>query len=438
MARLLDPKSRSDTILGLAVLLIFLGVALPGLFRGAMFTEEYDEAKYHLPAIKHFAAGLPHLDLGNYSSATTPLYHILFGLFLRIGCGLTTLRLINFAISVAAVLVVMRYLRRSSSDSQSGWFAYSATLLFATSIYVVGPSIRLTTDNLALGCVIGVLCLLDCAETDSGRGFTIAVILSVIAVLTRQLCLWLVPLLGAYAVTNPAWNSRQRMMAISAALIPLLSIVPLFLLWHGFTNSHFAYKHQLHNSVLNGKALVLAVCMLGAFATVFAPMMVKVLLPDLRGRILLLGTFAAAIAVLPMLGSRAGSYQVPMEGGWLRVVAEHSPVVFQIWSLFWILFPIGCVVIAAMSYRAITTGRELWVVLGLGLWLLLNIMQSRAMAKYFEPFEIVVIGRLAVVAPSGIWEKVPVWMLTAAFVLVDIFRFWFGAPWASPGFSGHL
>jgi hypothetical protein len=49
-----------------------------------------------------------------------------------------------------------------------------------------------------------------------------------------------------------------------------------------------------------------------------------------------------------------------------------------------------------------------------------------------------VIGRLAVIAPSGIWERVPVWMLTAAFVLVDIFRFWFGAPWASPGFSSHL
>lgn len=438
IARLLDPKTRRATIPGLAVVLIFLGVALPGLFRNAMFTEKYDEVKYHLPAIKHFAAELPHLDLSNYSSATTPLYHILFGLLLRIGCGLTTLHLVNFAISIATVLIVMRYLRRSSSDSQADCLAYSATLLLATSMYVVGPSIRLTTDNLALGSVVGVLYLLDRVETESGRNFAIAVILSVVAVLTRQLCLWLVPLLGAYALTNTAWDMRRRTIATVAALIPLISVIPLFLLWHGFTNSHFAYKHQLHDSIVNGKALVLAVCILGAFAMVFAPAMVRVLRPDPRGRILLLATFALAAVVLPMLDARAGSYQVPMEGGWLRAMAEHSPVVFHIWSLFWILFPIGCVVIAAMSYRAVTTGREIWMVLGLGLWLLLNIMQTRAMAKYYEPFEIVVVGRFAVMARSGIWNNVPVWMLTAVFVLVDIFRFWFGAPWASPGFPSHL
>ena len=432
--RLLDLKSQSSAIPGAVVLLIFCGVALPGLFRNALFTENWDEIKYHLPAIKHFAAQLPHLDLRNYSSATTPLYHIVFALFLRIGCSLTTLRLINFAISIATVLVVMKYLQRSSSDSQPGWMAYSATLLFATSMYVVGPSIRLTTDNLALGCVVGVLYLLDRIETESARNFAIAVMLSVVAVLTRQLCLWLVPLLGAYALTNPAWDIRRKTMAIAASTIPFISVVPLFLLWHGLANGHFAYKHQLHDSLINGKALVLALCMLGAFAMVFAPAILRVLLPDSRGRILLLGTFALAIAVLPILGATAGSYQVPMEGGWLRAVAEHSPVLFHIWSLFWILFPVGCVVIAAMSYRAATSRQELWIVLGFGLWLLLNIMQARAMAKYYEPFEIVIVGRFAVSAPSRIRDNFPVWMLTAVFVLVDIFRFWFGAPWASPGF----
>ena len=90
-----------------------------------------------------------------------------------------------------------------------------------------------------------------------------------------------------------------------------------------------------------------------------------------------------------------------------------------------------------MSYRAVTTTRDLWIVLEIVLWLLLNVM-LRAMAKYYEPFEIVTVGRSAVSAPSRIRVNLPVWILIAVFVVVDIFRFWFGVPWASPGFSGHV
>jgi hypothetical protein len=170
---------------------------------------------------------------------------------------------------------------------------------------------------------------------------------------------------------------------------------------------------------------------------VFASLMMRVLLPDARRRKLALVTFASALAVLPMLGAAAGSYQVPMEGGWLRAMAEHTPTIFHIWILFWILFPLGCAVLAAMVYRAATSNEDLLLVVGFAAWLLLNIMQARAMAKYYEPFEIVVVGRYAMRAPSTFLDNVPVWMLTALFIVVDIFRFWLGSPWASPGFSAH-
>jgi hypothetical protein len=419
-----------------AVLLIFTSVALPAIFRNAQFTENYDEAKYHLPAITQFATQLPHLDFRNYSSATTPLFHILFALLLRAGCSLTTLRLINFAISVATVFVVIAYLRNASHDRR-GYLCYSAALLFATSIYVVGPAVRLTTDNLALGCAIGILYLLDRPQPVSPGAFAGAVLLAIIAVLTRQLYLWLVPTLFTYAVMNREWSIGQKTAATTASLLPLISILPLVLLWHGFTNSHFAPQHELHTSIANGKALVLALCILGAFAMVFASPIRRVLLLDARGRKLALVTFALAFAVLPMLGAQAGSYQVPMEGGWPRALAEHTPEIFHIWSLFWILFPLGCVVFVAMVYRAATSKEELLLVVGFAAWLLLNIMQARAMAKYYEPFEIVVVGRFAMRSPATFLDNVPVWMLTAVFIVVDIFRFWLGSSWASPGFSAH-
>src|SRR5579871_2980561 len=132
-----NEESRSR-IAGLAVLLIFAGIALPAILRHALFTENWDETRYHLPAIAQFAAQLPHPDFAAYSSATTPLYHLIFALLMRMGCGLTALRLINFAVSLATVVLVMMYLR-GASDERAGQLPYSATLLFASSLYVMGP-----------------------------------------------------------------------------------------------------------------------------------------------------------------------------------------------------------------------------------------------------------------------------------------------------------
>jgi ABC-type multidrug transport system fused ATPase/permease subunit len=286
-----------------------------------------------------------------------------------------------------------------------------------------------------LGCAIAILYLLDSDDNLSSKSFVLAIVLAIVAVLTRQLYLWVVPILVLYALSNKQWTTTRKLIAAGAATLPLLAVLPLFLLWNGFTNSSFTPQHELHDGILNGKALVLALCTLGLFAAVFGPSMTQVLMPDARGRVLLLVTFALAMAVLPALGANAGSYRVPMEGGWLRAVAEHTPVVFHIWSLFWILFPLGCVVIAAMSYHAMTTRREVWILVALVLWLLLNVMQARAMAKYYEPFEMVVVSRFAVRARSRWWVNIPVWALAAVFVVVDIFRFWFGSGWASPGFG---
>ncbi len=418
----------------LIVLMVFTVVSAPVMFLNTQFTDNYDEAKYHLPAIVRFAAQLPNPDLRHYSSATTPLYHLLFAVLLRFGFSLTGLRLINFAISAATVMMVVVYLQHASAPNSRN-LATAAAMLFATSIYVVGPSVRLTTDNLALGCSIGVLYLLD-SQTERDR-FGWAVLLTVVAVLTRQLYLWMIPILFGYALTNKKWETRRKLQGIGLSVLPLLSLAPLFMLWHGLANPDFVAKHELHNGLLNGKALALALSMLGAFAVVFAPSLIRVLSPALHVRYLVPSTIALALVLLPMLGAQAGSYQVPMEGGWLRSMAEHSPVLFGNWVLFWLLFPAGCLVVVAMIYHVATTRREIWIVLAFGLWLIVNIMQSRAMAKYYEPFEIIVVGRFAVRARAGFRETVPAWLMVTMFVVFDISRFWLGSEWASPGFSHH-
>ena len=414
------------------ILLIYAVVALPAFFGNAPFSDNYDEVKYHLPAIKRFAAQLPYPDLSSYSSATTPLYHLILAVLAREGCSLTTLRLINLAISVATLLLVITYFRRSSI-SRSDWQPFSAGLLFAICLLFVGPSLRISTDNLPLGCAVAIIYLIDRDGPLTASGFALAVLLAVVAVLTRQLYLWLVPVLGLYALTNRGWSATGRVIAASASIVPLLAVLPLFLLWHGLTNPQFAAEHEPQRNIIYGKAVVLVFCYLATYAGAFAPAMLRALWPnDVRGRVLLVVTGALAVAILPVFHAYAGSYSVPTEGGWIRAAAEHTPVIFHIWSLFWILFPVGCVVLAAMSYHTLTTRRELWVLSAFGFWILANVVQSRAMAKYYEPFEIVMVGRFAVTVRTQWWENIPTWMLIGLFFVTDIFRFWLGAPWASP------
>jgi hypothetical protein len=429
-------ESSNSRIAGLTdtavILLIYAAVALPGFFGNAPFSDNYDEIKYHLPAIKQFAAQLPYPDLSSYSSATTPLYHLILAVLLRAGCGLITLRLVNLAVSVATLLIVIVYFRHASAN-RSDWLPFSVGLLFAVCLLFVGPSLRLSTDNLPLGCAVAILYLIDRDKRLSASGFALAVFLALVAVLTRQLYLWLVPVLGLYALANDRWRLRDRMLAASASVIPFLSVLPLFLLWHGLANPEEAHKHVLHGSIVYGRAVVLTFCLLATYAGAFAIPMLRALWPnELRGRVMLLVTGALALVILPGFHAYAGSYSVPTEGGWIREAAQHTPVIFHIWSLFWILFPVGCVVLAAMAYHTLTTRRDAWILIAFAFWIVANVMQSRAIAKYYEPFEIVVVGRFAVTVRSQWWENIPTWMLIGLFIVVDIFRFWLGAPWASP------
>ncbi len=382
------------------VLAVFAAVALPGIFIKGRFADQWDEATYHYPTILKFASTLPRPDLTRYQSGTGPLFHLIMAMLARAGFGLLSLRLINFGISVATVILVMLYLKRHAAFG-SGVFAYVVTLVFALCPYLLGPSIRLATDNLALGCAVAILYLLDDTRPVSVGMFLLAVVLAVIAVLTRQLYLWLAPLLLAYAIRNDAWNAIRKAVAIASSITPLLAILPLFMVWHGLIPPDFAGRTSLNDRLFNEKALILVFCISGLYALVFAPQLARVLWPpNRRARLLLLCAVGLSLICLPILRARAGEYVVPTEGGWLRALAERTPAFLGVWSLFWVLFPIGSAVFCAIGYRVLQTKTGYWVLAGFALWLAFNLLQGRAMAKYYEPFEIVVLGRFRSRSPA--------------------------------------
>src|ERR1700688_453988 len=264
-----------------SVIVLFVALALPTAYIRGRFVDQYDEATYHLPTILRFASTLSHPDLTHYKSATTPLYHLLMAVLMSACCNLATLRLVNLCISVATLIVAMLYLQRFARSEAT---VCLATLVLALNPYLLGPSTRLATDNLALGCAVLILYLLDGPRAVPMRTFLLAVLLSVVAVLTRQVYLWLVPLLGSYAIVNAQWPAARRWAGVAVSILPLIAVAPLFLAWHGFTNRDFAPKHELSGSILNGRALVLAVCLAGTYAMVFAPQLAAILRSAGAGR----------------------------------------------------------------------------------------------------------------------------------------------------------
>ena len=104
-----------------------------------------DARVYQLQTILQFRH---ELDFSDYPSAQTPLFHLVMaGWGKLVGFELWRLRLLNVAISYAAVLALFRLLlRRGLPERQS----FARALLFCLSPYFLGASFTLLTDNLAI------------------------------------------------------------------------------------------------------------------------------------------------------------------------------------------------------------------------------------------------------------------------------------------------
>src|SRR3954451_6453021 len=162
-----------------------------------------DARVYHLPTILQFARQLPGVDLEHYPAAQTPLFHLLFAVWGKVvGLELWKLRLLNVAVSYAAVLALFRLLVRSSGLREVQAFALA--LVFALSPYFFGASFTLLTDNLA---ILFALLALGCFERFRRDGrlavFAAGALAMGAAVRARQSLLWLVLVAAAMLVLAP-------------------------------------------------------------------------------------------------------------------------------------------------------------------------------------------------------------------------------------------
>ncbi|MGH2804636.1 MAG: glycosyltransferase family 39 protein, partial [Thermoleophilaceae bacterium] len=177
-----------------------------------------DAGTYQLPTILQLSE---RLDLSDYPSAQTPLFHLLMaGWGELVGFELWKLRLLNVVISYGAALALLRLLRRATPLGELP--AFALTLAFVLSPYYFGASFTLLTDNLAI--LLGLVALERVhahARTGSPAAFALACLAIGAAVFTRQSFLWLVPVAAFFLLRRPDSAVPQALGSAECARIPV-------------------------------------------------------------------------------------------------------------------------------------------------------------------------------------------------------------------------
>jgi hypothetical protein len=347
---------------------------LKGLHEAILTFHGTDELEFHLPAILKFAQQWPHVVLRDYSSATTPLFHLIFsGLGQWLGFELERLRAVNVGISFTACLIYYRLWRDQLHVPRSS--AALLTLLFLLSPYFFGVSFILLTDNLAwLFCLAAVYLFLASAQSGRMGAWCLGAIFLCLTLLTRQSFAWLLPCIAWLAWTRST-GLAERLVRLAALLLACAPLGALVALWHGLVPPSFQRAHEAH-AYLNLRSFEFSLALIGFYLPLLQPW--QCMAVAMRRDAVVWAGLVVAVALL--LVAPLG-HQVSDDGFVWRMSAA-LPDVAGSSLLFWALLPAGCVGLIHLVLNA----RDRF-----GTWALLAFIVSMLPSgllfqKYTDPF----------------------------------------------------
>jgi 4-amino-4-deoxy-L-arabinose transferase-like glycosyltransferase len=370
-----------------------------GLTRGIAAIQGADETNYHYPVIRKFGRELPHVHLHNYLSATTPLFQLTFAVLGRVvGFQLWRLRLLEALLSYLLVVATYELLRRDVHLDRMRSFVLAA--MFGISPYVFAESFRLLTDNMAaLFTVLALHCLFSFRRTQRWKCFAGFAVTAGLAVLTRQLFVWLFPVGGVLMLVGP-WSLRSKIRGsafIAACAAPL---VALFVSWHGVVPPSWRYVSRATSPDARGALFAIAV--LGVYSLLInsSEWLRLLRLDRVRkgelGHLAIPGALAVvglAIVVIRPIGSTPGDF------GWLWRVSHALPHDIALVALV----PVGCA--ALYLFGRPPRGRILLPLVGL--FLVVSAANAQAYQVYSEPAAILFCLLAIDPAPIGARDGVP-------------------------------
>ena len=244
---------------------VFAALALPlilsGYDRGRAW---YDQAHYHLPAILHFAHGG---SLRDYSSATTPGYHLLLAVAAIVLPGNEiALKLIGLLVSLVLIGVLAAYLARRIAGPAT---TLCLMLPMLVSLYFLPAGVWLVPDNLGWLTVLGVL-LHAMRYQDRVAWYAGMSGLLLAAVLVRQSNIWLCAVaMLSVLVAAPAGDFGRRLIRGGVMLAPAIIVLAGFVaLWHALTTPSFVAQHQ----GVNLAVWPFLLCVFGVYGLFYLPL----------------------------------------------------------------------------------------------------------------------------------------------------------------------
>ncbi|NQT24469.1 hypothetical protein HQ585_03870 [candidate division KSB1 bacterium] len=404
------------------ITLIFLTLTVPLILKPELdIFDAEDERRFHHPTIETFNEQFPNLDLKNYSSATTPLYHLFMaGVAHLFGTAIIPLRLISAMISLGCLLMFYFYLTKRGDRIKAFYFS----ILFLFSPYFVGPAVRLSTDNAALLFMLLSIYSMDFEYSNIKKNI-IANIFIFCTVLIRQLYVWLI---GAFLITKlRKYKSKSELkdlfLKILPVIIPVTGIGYFIGLWQGLTPPQFSAEHTAFK--LNWNALVYILSLMGIYGVFFGFWLIYLNHSDqVKNYIytILIGSGIGYLLIHPV--SNAYSADRGERGGALWLIASYLPNVLSTSVVFFIFFPIGIVCVYWMG-RYLLARQDYLMIVCFVFWLLANLANYKIFQKYYEPFILISIGYVLTTVPTeGKWYYwIGPGILLAGMIGVNILRF---------------
>ena len=412
-------SSKRSTIGAIAFLVIAFGILVwpivftsKGTLGGAIADSGYatselgDQRKHHEHVIVNMLEQWPEVDIVEYSSATSPGYHLVMSFVAKfVSNDLVILQFVSSFFGLALILVVWRYSARRTGS----WPAVVLILPLLFSSYVLGASIWLTTDN--AGLLFVVLALGGSVFVGASANRIVKWgLFSAVAVYIRQIHIWVIaPVVLVALLTSSAnrfapkvlqdveqlkWRLPQAILAAVALMLPLAILGVLVYLWGGLTPTHYA---QRHNSGFNLATFPLILSLFGAFGIFFLPLILgssnKKVFFGKAGWIAISLGIVIAIIIPTSHDLDAGRW-----GGSIWTLVEHMPDVAERSIVFPPLAALGCFVLLS-AWRALRDcGRSrqaailLLALLG---WAIAQSANSQAWQRYCEPIILISLAWMA-------------------------------------------
>ena len=219
-------NSYHRSLLYLIVVVVLLQTVV--VWMGDLSRPPWGDESHFVATVRLFGQGMTLDTIRHYPEMSTPLPFMLYSVWGQlVGFELPALRILSLLIALLSYLLFHRLLFIVLCD---GTVAFLATAFLAVHPYMVGFSIFVFTDGLAIMLVITALLAVV-------RGRPLLLFLSLAgALLCRQYMVYFVlACLGYYTAIAFRRKDTRAVIMAAVSLLSMLPLIGLFLFWGGFT-----------------------------------------------------------------------------------------------------------------------------------------------------------------------------------------------------------